>query len=159
MKFILFFLLSTGVSVTLQAQRLISKSGFVKFYSYTAIEEIEANTNQAASILDVASGTIQVSLLIRSLSFKKELMQEHFNENYMESDKYPKATFKGTITNLKEIDFNTDGEYIANLHGDMTIHGVTKSLDTIATLSIKKGETRGKSEKALVWVLKYSWSG
>jgi polyisoprenoid-binding protein YceI len=132
-------LLLFGFAIGINAQKFISRSGFIKFYSYTPVEEIEANTNQAASILDISSGTVQVSLLVRSFSFKKELMQEHFNENYMESDKYPKSSFKGTITNIEALNLEKDGEYEVDVEGDITIHNVTKPLKTKATIEIKNG--------------------
>lgn len=126
-------------ALSINAQKFISRSGNVKFYSYTPIEEIEGITHQAASILSASNGDILVSLLVRSFSFKIELMQEHFNENYMESDKYPKATFKGKIKNLEDIDFSRNGTYEANVEGDLTIHGVSKTVKNVATIEIING--------------------
>lgn len=135
-----------GFTIGISAQNFISKSGHVKFYSSTPIEKIEAFTEQAASIINTSSGVVQVSLLIRSFNFQKKLMQEHFNENYMESDKFPKSTFKGSITNLKEVDFKTEGEYTANMEGEITIHGVTKPLSTPASIIIKDGLPTAKAK-------------
>ena len=66
-------------------------------------------------------------------------MQEHFNENYMESSKYPKATFKGTIENISEVNFDQDGTYEVTVNGDMTIHGVTNAFNTTATIEVEEG--------------------
>lgn len=147
MKFLMlvstFFLVST---VSISAQKFISKSGFVKFHSHTPVEEIMATNNVAASIFDPSSGEVQVSMLIRSFSFKKKLMQEHFNENYMESDVYPKSTFKGKVVNIDQVDFKKDGVYTIQIEGDITIHGVTKELLTQGTIEIQKGIPTAKTD-------------
>jgi polyisoprenoid-binding protein YceI len=67
-------------------------------------------------------------------------MQEHFNENYVESDKFPNATFKGKVTNLTEINFTKNGKYKAMVEGDLTIHGVTKKVKQTGTFEIKDGK-------------------
>ena len=73
-------------------------------------------------------------------------MQEHFNENYMESDKYPKASFKGNITDLSKIDFTKDGKYGVNVSGDLTMHGVTKKVSAPGTVSVKSGKVAAESK-------------
>ncbi len=120
-----------------QAQKLITKTAHIWFYSKTPLEEIEAHNRQAVSTLDPATGEMAFMLLIKSFEFKKALMQEHFNENYLESDKYPKASFKGKITNPDKINFKKDGVYNAEVSGDMTIHNVTKPLSAKGTLEVK----------------------
>lgn len=120
----------------ISAQKFISKNGHVWFFSHTPIEDIEAHNHQVVSVLNTADGTIQFTMLIKSFEFKKALMQEHFNENYMESDKIPKAGFTGKITNLSEIDFKKDNTYHAEVTGDLTIHGVTKSVSTTGTITV-----------------------
>ena len=119
------------------AQKYISKTGHVWLFSHTPMEEIEAHTHQAASILDASTGEIIFSMLIKGFEFKTTLMQEHFNENYMESDKIPKAGFKGKITNLTSINFKKDGTYPAEVSGDLTIHGVTKPITAKGTIEVK----------------------
>jgi hypothetical protein len=123
-----------------EAQKLITKSGHVWFYSKTPVEEIEAHNRQAVSTLDHSTGEIVFMLLIKSFEFKRALMQEHFNENYLESEKYPKASFKGKITNLDKINFKKDGLYPAEVSGDMTIHNVTKPIMAKGTLEVKGGK-------------------
>jgi polyisoprenoid-binding protein YceI len=140
MKTKLFFLAALVLSFTsLSAQRYICKTGHVWFYSHTPMEEIEAHNRQVVSILDPSTGDIQFNLLNRSFEFKVALMQEHYNENYMESDTYPKATFKGKITNLDKIDFKKDGTYEATVSGDLTMHGVTKQVTITGSILIKNG--------------------
>jgi polyisoprenoid-binding protein YceI len=122
-----------------QAQKLITKTGHVWFYSKTPVEEIEAHNRQAVSTLDPATGEMVFMMLVKSFEFKRALMQEHFNENYLESDKFPKASFKGKITNLDKINFKKDGVYNTEVSGDMTIHNVTKPLTAKGTLEVKGG--------------------
>ncbi len=135
-----------GITQFTNAQKLISKNGHIWFYSYTPVEDIEAHNRQVVSILDPATGIIQFSLLIKSFEFQKKLMQEHFNENYMESDKFPKSSFKGNIDNLSEINFSKDGDYVAQISGKLTIHGVTKEIQTSGTLNITSGKTSAKAK-------------
>jgi len=139
MKTKILFLAMLALVQISQAQKLITKSGHIWFYSKTPLEEIDAHNRQAVGTLDPATGEMAFQLLIKSFEFKRALMQEHFNENYMESDKYPKASFKGKITNLDKIDFKKDGVYPAEVSGDMTIHNVTKPLSAKGTLAVKGG--------------------
>jgi hypothetical protein len=129
-----------------QAQKLITKTGHIWFYSKTPLEEIEAHNRQVVSTLDPATGDMVFMLLIKSFEFKRALMQEHFNENYMESDKYPKASFKGKITNLDKINFKKDGVYNTEVSGDMTVHNVTKPLTAKGTLEVKGGTVIANSK-------------
>lgn len=129
------------ISQSIFSQKLISKTGHIWFYSHTPIEDIEAHNRQAVSITDPETGTVQFTMLIKSFEFQKKLMQEHFNENYMESDTYPKASFNGKIENISSIDFNKDGEYNVQVSGDLTIHGVTKKISTMGNITVKSGVT------------------
>jgi hypothetical protein len=149
MKKILFVVIAVGLFQFTHAQKYISKTGHIWIYSYTPVEVIEAHNRQVVSILDAASGDLQFSLLVKSFEFKIALMQEHFNENYMESDKLPKSSFKGKITNLNTIDLKKDGIYPAEVSGDLTIHGVTKPVTTTGTIEIK-GQTLNAKAKFTV---------
>ena len=146
MKKIFLVLLSIGLFQIMYAQKFISKTGHIWFYSYTPVEVIEAHNRQAVSILDAATGDLQFSLLVKSFEFKIALMQEHFNENYMESDKFPKSSFKGKINNPAKIDFTKDGIYPAEVTGDLTIHGVTKTVTATGTIEIKAAIITAKTE-------------
>lgn len=110
------------------------------------MEVIEAHNRQVVSILDVSNGDIQVILLNKSFEFKVTLMQEHFNENYMETTKFPKSSFKGKITNLDKIDFKKDGVYTAEVTGDLTIHGVTKNVSNTGTIEVMSGVITAKAK-------------
>jgi hypothetical protein len=116
----------TLLSFSLQAQKIFTKNGNISFFSKTSIENISASSNQAACVLDASNGNLQFSILIKSFIFKKALMQEHFNENYMESNAFPKATYKGQITDISKVDFNKDGVYHVATTGELTMHGVTQ---------------------------------
>lgn len=123
-----------------QAQtKYFTKQGKISFYSETPMEKIEAHNSRVTSVLDAESGKIEFMALIKAFEFEKALMQEHFNENYMESSKYPKASFKGTITDMKSVDLKKDGTYNVEVKGDLTIHGVTKNITEKATIKVKGG--------------------
>ena len=120
----------------LNAQKFYTKNAQIEFYSKAPLENIEAHNNTAACIIDQKTGQMQFSVLIKAFEFQKALMQEHFNENYMESDRFPKADFRGQIINNNEIDYNKRGTYNARVKGKLTIHGITKDVEATGTLSI-----------------------
>lgn len=119
--------------------RYIDRGGDASFFSSAPLEDIKAETNQAVSVIDVSTGELVASVLMKSFKFRKALMQEHFNENYVESDKYPKATFKGKVTNLHELDLTKDGKYTLDVSGELTLHGVTRPLNVKAEATVENG--------------------
>lgn len=135
-----FFALSTVAS----AQKFFTRDGKVKFDATAASspEKIDALSNSATCVLDAATGNIQWAILIKGFQFEKSLMQEHFNENYMESTKFPKATFAGKITNLGDLNLSKDGTYNAVVVGQMTVHGVTKDITTNGALTVAGGNIK-----------------
>ena len=128
------------LSVSMYGQKYFTKTGKVTFFSATPIENIEAGTHSASTVIDMESGKIQWAVLIKSFEFEKALMQEHFNENYMESSKFPKATFKGQIVDFSNINLQKDGTYIVDVGGALEIHGVEKEVKTKATFVVSNGE-------------------
>jgi hypothetical protein len=94
---------------TSNAQQFLARTGEVSFYSSTPVEDITANSKQMSCILDAATGAFAFQIPIRSFHFEKALMEEHFNENYLESAKFPNATFKGNFTNWNAADLK-DGK-------------------------------------------------
>ena len=86
---------------------------------------------------------------MKGFEFEKALMQEHFNENYVESEKFPKTTFKGKIENIEAINFTKDGTYPAKISGDMTLHGVTNKVSTTGKFIVKEGKVKGISKFSL----------
>jgi polyisoprenoid-binding protein YceI len=125
------------------AQKYFTKNGNVSFFSATSIENIKADNNQVVSVLNAATGELQFSILVKNFHFKKALMEEHFNENYMESDKFPKSTFKGNITDISKINFTADGNYPVMVSGDLSMHGVTQKVTTGGKISISGGKITG----------------
>lgn len=136
MKQLILVFVFLAVTFTANGQKYITKNGYISFFSHTPIEDIKADNNQVASVLDITTGEIAFQVLIRSFHFEKALMEEHFNENYLESDKFPKSTFTGKITNLSGIDFSKKGTYDASVEGDLTIHGVTRKVSTTGQIEI-----------------------
>lgn len=129
-----------------QAQtKYIDRNGNASFFSSAPLEDIEAHTSQAVSIIDISTGEIVGSMLMRSFRFRKSLMQEHFNENYIESHKYPKATFRGKIMNFTEVDLKKDGSYKLDINGEITIHGVTQPLRVKADATVSNGALHAKA--------------
>ncbi|WP_118950828.1 YceI family protein [Taibaiella helva] len=127
------------------AQKWMTRTGKVSFFSATSVENIEAFNNEAASVIDARSGDVAFIVPIKSFRFDKALMQEHFNENYMESSKYPKAEYKGRITNLSDVNFSKDGTYNVKTTGKLTMHGVTKEVPASGTIVVKSGMATVKS--------------
>ena len=128
-----------------EAQRFITKSGKITFFSDSPLEKIEAVNNSVNSALDTQTGMFVFKVLMKSFTFEKALMQEHFNENYVESDKYPVATFKGKVTNIDKIDFGTAGKYDAIVEGNLTMHGKTKKIKTTGVFTVYDEGIKGTS--------------
>ena len=122
-----------------------TRNGHIDFFSSTPMENIKADNNKVSSVIDINTGDLEFSALIAAFQFEKALMQEHFNENYMESEKFPKAMFKGKIMNLAAVKFSEDGTYNADITGTLTIHGVTKEITTKATFVVKDGKFKAQS--------------
>lgn len=139
MKRSFFVLMAFGLALQLSAQKIVTKTASVKFAATSSMEKIEGNTNTASTAIDKSTGNIEIALLVKSLKFEKALMEEHFNENYMESTKFPKSTFKGKIVNNSDIKWDSDGKYTAKITGNLTIHGVTKEIKTSAEVTVKGG--------------------
>lgn len=134
-----------SVSVSFAQSKFYTKTGKISFYSKAPLEEIEGKNKTVTAVLDSKSGALQFAVQMKGFEFEKQLMQQHFNENYVESDKYPKAEFKGTITNNSQINYSKDGTYTAKVKGKLTIHGVTKDVESTGTLKINGGKIDANS--------------
>lgn len=147
MKSTVFLLLLTMNFITTSAQdRVLTRTGSISFYSKTPLENIEASTQAAVSVLDKKTGKLEFSVLIKSFTFEKALMQEHFNENYLESDKFPKSTFKGQIDDPGKINFDRDGKYLVSVSGELTLHGQNQAVTTPAMITILNGAASADAE-------------
>jgi hypothetical protein len=116
----------------------MTKSAEITLFSEAPMENIEAISRTAYGILNTDNGEIQFGVSIRSFRFKKSMMQEHFNENYMESDKYPQAKFKGKLSS--PVDVSRDGEYQVTATGDLEVHGVAKRRTVSGTIKVSGGK-------------------
>ncbi len=123
-----------------------TKTGQISFDATgTCAEAIKAVNNQVDSKLVDKTGQMVVSVLIKSFKFANALMEDHFNENYMESTKFPKADFKGFITNVSTVNFAKDGSYPVTAKGKLTIDGREKEMTFTGTAIIEKGKLTIKS--------------
>ena len=137
-----FFVFTTLLSA--QSLYKASKSE-LSFFSSTPMEDIKAVSKEAQSLINPINNEIAVVVGVSSFHFPSSLMEEHFNENYMESEKYPKSSFKGTIADISKVKLKADGTYPVNVSGDLTLHGVTGKVNTKGTLTIKGGKVTGHS--------------
>ena len=135
--------LATGL---LFAQKKTTTSAIIKFDATTSIDALpKAESKTVVATLDTKTGKVAFEATIKSFSFPNPKIQEHFNSaGWMDSDKYATATFTGKIANLSAVKFDKDGEYDVTVSGDLTLHGITKPVETGATIKVS-----GKSIKAI----------
>jgi hypothetical protein len=127
-------LMSTGF--TQQENLFFTDSGYVNFSSDAPLEYIEASSNELAGILNIHDLTFSFTVPIVSFQgFNSALQRTHFNENYMESEKFPNATFKGKI--VEEIDLTTEGTYQIRAKGNINVHGIDHDRIIRCTLQVK----------------------
>ena len=150
MKQIILLFTFTFMFLGANAQKYMTKNGYIGFYSHTALEDIKGDNNQVASILDISTGDIVFQLLVKSFHFEKALLEEHFNENYMESEKFPKSSFKGKIANLSEVDFSKSGKYDVTVEGDLNIHDVTNKVSVKGIIEVVPGSINAASKFNIV---------
>jgi polyisoprenoid-binding protein YceI len=133
----IFLILTVLFTVNLSSQIYMAKTGEISFYSEAKLENIDAKNSNAKPVMDTKSGKISVKVSMRAFKFKSGFMEEHFNENYIESDKYPHAIFEGKIRDNDKIDYSKDGEYNVICDGKMSLHGQTKEVNASGKLTIK----------------------
>ncbi|MDO9614515.1 MAG: YceI family protein [Bacteroidota bacterium] len=142
----LFLVILLGASVGVFGQsKFISKNAYISFYSSTPLEDILGESNEAVTILNAETGEIGFQALMTTFHFKRALMEEHFNENYMESTKFPKARFNGKIEGFNKDMLNAP---VANIKvtGLLNVHGVEKTITVPGTLGIENGKLVGTSK-------------
>jgi polyisoprenoid-binding protein YceI len=144
MKRIIFLVLVLA-SVHVYAQGIFKcNEGEISFFSETSVENIDARNKNISSFINTSTKEVVFVVPIRNFKFKSSLMEEHFNEKYLESDKYPDAIFQGKIN--EDLDFAKDGEYKVTAAGTMKMHGVEKAVTPSGTLTIKNGTLALKCE-------------
>ena len=137
--YILRGLLLLAACVSQAQDRYLTRTGHIKFFSEAPMENIEAHNRQVTAVLDVNKGEIAYKVIMKSFEFEKAAMQDHFNTQYLHTDKYPNAQFEGTVNNLSAINFKKDGSYPAQVSGKLTIHGVTQDIKQTGTITVKGG--------------------
>ena len=140
MKHLTFLALFIGCfAIAGQAQKFFTKGGRIDFdaTSSSSPEKIQAVNRTVTSVLDAANGNMQFAVLIKGFTFERALMQEHFNENYLESEKFPKAEFKGAIVNNSAVNYSKDGSYTVTVKGKLTIHGETRDVEAPGKLVVQ----------------------
>ena len=129
------------ISAPVNAQHVyIATGGKVSFFSETPVENIDAHTESMSSVLNTSNNDIIFTVPVRTFKFKKALMEEHFNENYVESERYPKSSFKGKINDT--LDWSVDTVMNITASGDFNLHGVTKTISETGKITIKEGTIR-----------------
>jgi len=140
MKILLLILAITSFSQVALAQlKYYTKAGKISFYSKAPLEDIEAHNTKAVSVYDAGTGRIEFSALLKGFEFEKAKMQEHFNENYVESDKFPKAVFIGSIQSAANVKPTVDGVYNVQVSGSLTLHGITKPQVAQSVITVRNG--------------------
>lgn len=141
MKKINLLILLIGINLVTMAQdKYFTKTGTIVFDGKSTFSKVHAENKSAACVLDTKTGAMQFSLLMKGFEFNKSMMQTHFNEKYVESDKFPKSEFKGQVINNNLIIYTTDGIYNATVKGKLTIHGETKDVEAKGKIILKEGK-------------------
>lgn len=143
MKKRLLFIFILNIALYASNGRYMTRSGFVSFYSSAPLEDIYAENNQVSCLLDTQTGEFAFIVPIKAFQFEKSLMQEHFNENYMESDLFPSSTFSGKIESWETIQ-QTDS-FAVKVQGHLMIHGIKQMLIEDGQFKRKDGYIFGES--------------
>lgn len=141
-KGLFLFALIAGLTTVATAQKYYTKNGSISFDATASgsPEDIKADNRTVTCVIDASNGNIQFKASMKAFTFERALMQEHFNENYVESNKYPEAKFAGTISNVSTISFSKDGNYPATVKGKLTMHGVEKEVEATGKVIVAKGK-------------------
>jgi polyisoprenoid-binding protein YceI len=126
----------TNVTGLFAQQRYFTKTGTINFTAGTPLEDIDAVNKSVTSVMDISTSQIEFAVLLKGFEFRRALMQEHFNENYVESEKYPKSTFKGKIIDAGKVDFKKHGTYPVTVKGTLEIHGVKKEIEVKGVIKV-----------------------
>ncbi len=144
MKTAILSILAISLGISAFSQIYTTRSGKISFYSSTEKETVNAVNNQVYAVIDAGKNNIAFAVLMKGFQFEKELMQEHFNENYVESDKYPKASFSGAY--VGDVNVAKEGVYKVLVKGNLTLHNLTKAIETPATIEVKNNTLIGTAK-------------
>ena len=141
-----FMLLIAGTAYSQENNKLVSSKSHIKFHSHTSVEDIEANNYTAVGTINTETGEFVFSVPMQGFEFEIALMQKHFNsDKFLDTQAYPKAKIKGKITNLDNVDFTKDGSYPVSVEGELTIKGVTKTVNEKASIMVKSNTVHVQS--------------
>jgi hypothetical protein len=143
MRIFSILLLIATTQTAVLAQKFSSEKGSITFFSDAAIEDIEAVNTMVGSLFNSTTGELVYIVKIKDFKFQKTLMREHFNEKYMETEKFPKSTFTGKVSGFKP---NVPGEQKVKAAGKLEIHGITKVVDIPGTMELTNGKLVAKSK-------------
>lgn len=136
---ILICLIIEAQFIAYSQSKYFTRTGKILFFSDAAIEDIKAINNQASCIYETGTNRLIANVLISAFEFEKSLMQKHFNENYLESEKFPKASFKGKLNDLQGVNLTGTWSKTIEFEGDMTIHGITRHMKNNASIQFTNG--------------------
>lgn len=130
------------------SQKKTTTSAVINFDASTSLDALPKAENKAViAAIDLKKGTISFEAGVKNFSFSNPMMQDHFNgEKWMNSDKFPKATFNGKLNNTKKADFSKPGKYEVEITGDLTIKEISKPVKTTATITIEEKSTTANAE-------------
>jgi polyisoprenoid-binding protein YceI len=150
-QFLLAFLLFATLKAGAQ-NKFFTKKGKITFDATTPTspEKIRGKNENVVCVIDLSSGAMEFMLSMTAFDFEKALMGEHFNENYVESEKYPKANFKGSITDIKSVSLSKDGNQAVTVKGNLTLHGVTREVQAPGILTIQNHTLTGAKSELLI---------
>jgi polyisoprenoid-binding protein YceI len=143
MKNFLLLVLVCVATTAFSQKKYTTEKTYISFYSHAPLEDIKADNAKNSAIFNADNNEIAFSVPMKEFKFRKSLMQQHFNEKYVESDKFPKSTFQGKIVGFKA---DVTGQQQVKAQGKLTIHGVTKDIDVPGTIEVqgKKLQMRSK---------------
>ncbi len=147
MKKIIIVCIAALTAITSFGQKVFTKTAEVYFdaTSPSSPEKIEGINRSGTCVIDTKNGNMQFVALMKGFAFERALMEEHFNENYVESHKYPKAEFKGDLKNIDKVDFTKDGTYTLKVKGVLSLHGESKELETEAKFIVQNGNIKAST--------------
>ena len=134
-----------GLALPLSAQKKYSTNNAVVHFIAADDVDIDAVNKEAVSRLE-SNGDLSFILLVKNFKFEMETMQNHFNTEYLESDKFPRAFFAGKITNINAVNFSKDGKYPITVAGNLQVHGVNKPIQTNGWLEINNGLVKASAQ-------------
>lgn len=136
-KFLSVIVLAGLMSFALSGGKYSTKNAKISFYSHTSVEDIKADNNAVASVLNSETGDLAFSVPMQNFNFEKALMQKHFNsKKFLDTKKHPRSTFKGKIENLDQINLNKSGSYDVKLSGKLTIKGETNEINETGKITV-----------------------